>query len=294
MAKLDRYLRTLNSILRILTIVVFLYALFLFVNLQPKMVAFEPLTGLEENLMKGVGLGLILILGYFLLSLFQIVSAVRDTERLSVLPLILILLGVVCVLLVFSDVALLNDINKQYKHGLNQPEWTLLFPIMGFQFLFALVLAYLHLSGYFLHNQPGQVVRDINIFLVVQYVGVVCGLMGLGLSSLGFFFPGAWSLPTHTIMGGLTLIFPYGLAVLYWGVTKLREKDRIWWDEKQYQDVGLSAMVTLVLDTVLMLCLFIFGIQDLDGVVRMLWLPFYLFGTITFFSVGNLYFCNRV
>jgi hypothetical protein len=28
---------------------------------------------------------------------------------------------------------------------------------------------------------------------------------------------------------------------------------------------------------------------DLSGVVRLLWLPLYLFGTITFFSVGNLF-----
>lgn len=293
MNKYDRYLRTLNSFLGFLSIGVFLFALFVFLNLQPKMVAFEPLSALEENLLTGVWLGLILILGYFMLSLLQVVRAVRDAERLQVVPLILIILGVICVLFVFSDVALLSDISKQYEAGFSQPEWTLVFPIMGFQFIFALVLSYLHVSGYFLQTKSQRVVRECNIFLVVQVVGVVCGLMGLGFSSLGFFFSSAWSLPVHTVMGGLTLIFPYGLAVLYWLIIKLREKNRVWWDEKQSQDVGRSAMVTLALDTVLMLCLFVFSIQNLSGVVRLLWLPLYLFGTITFFSVGNLFFSSR-
>jgi protein-S-isoprenylcysteine O-methyltransferase Ste14 len=207
--------------------------------------------------------------------------------------LILIILGVISVLFVFSDVALLSDISKQYEAGFAQPEWTLVFPIMGFQFIFALVLTYLQVSGYFLQTKSQPVVRDSNIFLVVQVVGVVCGLMGLGLSSLGFFFRGGWSLLLHTIISGLVLIFPYGLAVLYWLMIKLREKNRVWWDEKQSQDVGRSAMVTLALDTVLLLCLFSLNIQDLSGVVRLLWLPLYLFGTMTFFSVGNLFFSSR-
>ena len=257
------------------------------------MVAFQSITSLQQNLMTGVGLGLLVILSFFLLSLLQIIRAVRNTEKLRLLPLVLIILGVICVLFVFSDIALLTDINNQYQDGLDQPEWSLLFPIMGLQLLIAAVLTYLHLSGVFLREQTEPVARDINIFLVVQYVGVICGLMGLGLTSLGFFYPSAWSLPVHTIMGGLTLIFPYVLAVFYWIFLKLREKDRQWWDEKQSQDVGKSALVTLTLDTLLMLVLFAANLPNLGGVIRLLWLPLYLFGTITFFTIGKLFFSNR-
>ena len=294
MKRFDRILRTLNSILGILSIGIFLIAFIFLLRIRPVMVTLTPITSLQQNTLTGVGLGLLVILGYFLLSLLQIIRAVRSAEKLRVLPLVLIILGVICVLFVFSDVALLKDINHQYQDGLAQPEWSLLFPIMGLQFLVAAVLTYLHLTGYFLQGHTQRVARDINIFLVVQVVGVICGLMGLALTSLGFFYPRAWSLPVHTIMGGLTLIFPYVLAVLYWMFLKLREKDRQWWDEKQSQDVGKSALLTLALDTVLMLVLFAANLQNLDGVVRLLWLPLYLFGTITFFSVGNLVFSNRV
>ena len=293
MNKFDRVLRTVNSILGILSIGIFTYALVVLIRLQPIMVAYNPISSLQENLLTGVGLGLVLILGFFLLSLLQIARVLRDADRLRLFPLILIILGVICVLFLFSDYALLGDIHNQYQLGLDQPEWCLVFPIMGLQFLYTIVLSYLHLSGFFLKMSRKYVARDINIFLVAQVVGVICGLMGLGLTSLGFFFPRAWSLPVHTIMGGLTLIFPYALVVLYWGVLKLREKDHQWWDEKQAQDVGKSAVVTLALDTVLMLALFAANLQNLGGVVRLLWLPLYLFGTITFFSVGNLVFSNR-
>lgn len=291
--KFDRFLRTLNSILGILSIGIFVYALLVLIRLQPIMVAYGPISTLQDHLLTGVGLGLTLILGFFLLSLLQIARVVGDAERLRVFPLILIILGVICVLFVFSDVALLSDIHNQYQLGFEQPEWSLVLPIMGFQFLYTIVLSALHVSGYFLKMSRKQVARDINIFLVVQVVGLICGLMGLGLTSLGFFFQEAWSLLLHTIIGGLTLIFPYVLAVLYWGWLKLREKDRAWWDEKQTQDVGRSAMLTLALDTVLMLALFTANLQNLGGVVRLMWLPLYIFGTITFFSVGNLYFSSR-
>lgn len=293
MKKFDKFLRIVNSILGVLSIGVFVFAGIFLINLRPKMVAFEPLTSLEENLMTGVGFGLLLILGFFLLSLLQIVRAVRESEKLGVLPLILIILGVLAALFVFSDVALLMDIDKQYLHGLDQPEWTLLFPILGAQLLLAVVLTILHISGTFLKMGHKPVARDVNIFLVVHYVGLVCGLMGLGLASMGFFYPSGWSPLTHTVLGGLTLVFPYFLVVIYWVMLKLREKDRVWWDEKQSRDVGKASLFTLVLNSLLMLGLFVFNLLNPDGVVRMIWFPLYLFSIITLFSGGNLYFSQR-
>ena len=74
------------------------------------------------------------------------------------------------------------DINKQYLHGWDQPEWFLVIPILGAQFVYAILLTCLHTTGYFLKAKHKPVAWDVNIFLVVQYVGVVCGLMGLALA----------------------------------------------------------------------------------------------------------------
>jgi hypothetical protein len=193
---------------------------------------------------------------------------------------------------VFSDIALLSDIGKQYKYGLAQPEWTLLPPIMGFQLISTVVLLITHIK-LFKDSRKRNVMRDSNIFTIAQYVGVICGLTGLSLSSLGFFFSGAWDLSIHSIAGSVLSLVPYLLVCFFWLVTKLQEKDREWYDEKQLQDIGKSSFVTLLSSVVFMTSLFILNIRGLDGVISLTWLPLYLFWVLTVFSLGNLYFGSR-
>jgi hypothetical protein len=293
MDKKIRKLQTLNIILGFLSLLTFGYALFVFLRLQPKMVAFESISNLESSLMTGLGFGLLIILGFHLLTLLQIAIFIRNSEEIKVFPLIIFIVSVVSMLMVFSDVALLNDINKQYLHDMSQPEWYLLYPIMGGQFLVTLALTILLITGKFKPEHFDNIVRDSNVFIVVQYVGVICGLMGLASASLGFIFPRSWSLHIHTTMGGIVILFPYVLAVAYWLLTKFKEKDRQWWDEKQLHDIGKSALITLLTDTVLLLLLFILNFNCLDGVISVLWLPIYVFATILAFSMGNIYFSKR-
>jgi hypothetical protein len=209
------------------------------------------------------------------------------------LPLLVLILSVLAFLMVFADVALLGDIGKQYDHGLSQPEWMLVLPIMGFQFLAALGLMVLHLKGFFVQKAQAPALRDANIFLVVQVMGLFCGLMGLGTAGLGFLFPLGWTPLVHTVFSMLILLLPYLLGLGYWLVIKLREKDRQWFDEKQQRDVGRASFLTLILVSLLMVILFIANYGALDGVVRMLWLPFYIFAALFTFSLGNLYFSQR-
>ncbi len=39
----------------------------------------------------------------------------------------------------------------------------------------------------------------------------------------------------------IIFLSPYTLSVIYWGMTKLREKNWEWYDEKQQRDVGRLA-----------------------------------------------------
>ncbi len=287
-------LRRIVIAMGFLSVALFVYDLTIFFRLQPKMVASKPLTGLEENLITWAGVGLIVILLFFLLSLLCLVRYLKDANEIQPLMIFLIIAGVVSLLFVFGDVALLSDIHKQYRHGLAQPEWTLLYPIIAGQLLVALIFTFLHLSGFFVRKRPDQIVRDINVFLVVQYVGLVCGWMGLTSAGLGFVYRTAYNPLTHVVLTGIVFLFPYALAVLYWLMIKLREKERQWFDEKQLQDLGKSALLTLLINTVYMTALFIFNLQDLAGVVRLVWLPLHLFGVIFLFSLGNLWFSKRI
>lgn len=286
-------LRNLNIVLGVLSLLCFGYAVIVFLRLQPRMVAFEMITDVESGMMTGVGFGLLLILGFHLCALLYMAIYLKNSEEIKVFPLIMFIAGMISMLMVFSDVALLNDINKQYRHDMAQPEWFLLYPVMVGQFVVTLVLTILLITGHFKPKQFDEIARDSNIYMVVQYVGVICGLMGLASTSLGFFFPRAWSLKIHTTMGGIILLFPYVLAVAFWVLTKFKEKDRQLWDEKQLMDIGRSALVTLLVDSIFLLMLFVFNYTHLDGVVSILWLPLYLFATIFVFSLGNITFSRR-
>ena len=293
MKKNRSFLRIISILFGFLAIAAFVYAFFVLIKLQPKMVAYVALSTLESGLLTGVGFALLVIFAFFLLSLWQVVRFIKFAENLTLFSLFLIIVGVLAVLFVFSDIALLGDIAKQHQHGLAQPEWSLVFPILIGQFLVTIMFVYLHFSGRLTHKQVDRVLMDIHLFLVVHYVGLICGGLGLVMAFLGLFFTRGWSLYVHTIMASLTLLFPYGLAVSYWLLTKLHAQPRAWWDEKQTQDVGKSALVTLIVVLLIMLVLFITYLNQLDGVICMQWFPIYLFSTIFTFSLANIIFSSR-
>jgi hypothetical protein len=293
MKNLNKLIRSVSVVLGLVSITFFVFAYFVFARLRPKMISFQAITTAEEGLLTWVGIGLVPFLAFCLLSLLHIARYLKNAQKLTLFSLILVASGVLSLLLIFSDVALLSDIVKQYKHGLSQPEWSMLYPIMGFQFITAMVFTYLHIFGFKKENQVEYVARDSNIFLIVQYVGIICGLIGLAFSFLGFLFPRAWNLQVHTTMTPIILLFPYALAVGYWLITKFQEENRQWYDEKQLQDVGRSAFLTLVLSVVFMVGLFISNFNNLSGVVSILWLPLYLFSVLFLFSLGNLYFSGK-
>ena len=293
MSRINKWLKTAGIFFGITSAAFIVFSFFVFSKLRPKMVRFEVLSATEEGLFNWIGVGLLLFLVFCLLSLLRIVRYLKFATNLRFLSLVLVVGGVLSFLFVFSDVALIGDIGKQYLHGLAQPEWSLLYPIMGFQLVVAIGFTFLHLFGFKNEGQANHVVRDGNIFLVVHNVGVICGLLGLVFSSLGFLFPGAWNLSTHTTLTSIVLLSPYVLIVIYWLITRIQEEHRQWYDEKQLQDVGKSAFLTLVISIVCMIGLFAVNYNNLGGVVRMLWLPLYLFLVLFLFSAGNLYFGGK-
>ena len=287
-------LRKLSIIFGFFAVTLFLFNFFVLFRLKPKLMNFEELTGLENGFLTAVGFGLLSILFFYLLSLWYFVSHIRNSEQIKPLPLFLVICGVLSLIFIFSDIALLSDIHKQYRFGLSQPEWSLVLPIMIVQFIITIIFLYIHTTNRLAVNREDHPKRDINIFLIVQYVGVISGVMGLALASLGFLYTSGWNITIHGILGGIVLLFPYALVVLYWLVTKFQEKDRQWLDEKQSIDIGKSALATLSINIILMLFLFIASLNKLDGIVQGIWMPIYLFSTILIFSIGNLYFSNKL
>ena len=293
MKKTKNVLRLLYNILGFFSAAFFLYAFFVFLQLKPKMVRFEALTRQEEALITWVGIGLLVVLVFFIFSLYLIVRYVRYTSEVTLLQVLLVICCVASLLFVFADVALMSDIYKQHKAMLAQPEWALLLPIVAFQLVVTLILAYLHLSGYLERREVEEIAQDSNTFLVVHYVGLLCSAMGLAAAGLGFLFPWGWNLITHVVISSAVLLLPYGLVALYWLSSNLKEHGRILFDEKQLQDIGRSAWLALGGMIVGMMLVFSLNFNRLDGVIRMLWAPLLVFGSIFLFSLGILAFNRR-
>lgn len=290
---MKKIVKSINLILGLISIAFLVFNFFVLSKLQPSMVAFNPISLAEEGLLNWIGVGLLFLGGFLLLSLLRLIQHLRKAKKISFVWLIVLTAGVLSLLFVFSDLALLGDIAKQYKHNLSQPEWMLVYPIMAFQLIVALLFTFLHLFGFKSKDQVKLVVRDNNILLIVQYVGLMCGLMGLTASGLGFLFPKAWNLDLHVAISSIVLLMPYVLVVSYWFITKIREEKAQWYDEKQFQDLGKSAFLTLILSGIFMISLFIVNYNNLEGIISNIWLPLYLFFTLFTFSLGNLYFSGK-
>jgi len=287
---MDRFLKWGGILLGVAAIGFFIFDFLFFQNLRPRMVAFEPVTAVDESKIIWTGVGFLIYLGCCAISLLRIANFLRRAKRVIFIFLVSILAGAIAILFVFSDIALLSDIGKQHSYGLSQPEWFLLYPIMVFQFFVATFFVFLNLFGFNPENLLETVVFDSNIFITAQYVGLLCGFLGLSAAALGYIFPFSWNPNIHTIMTLVLIPLPYCLATAYWIMTKLKDRTQGFFDEKQQLDVGRSAFWTLVLDVIIMSVLFILNFNNLRGVTSINWLPIFLFSSLFLFSLGNLYF----
>jgi len=289
-------MRTFQTVLRTLTIILgfvssscFLAGYWVLETVRPKMIQFELITATDQSLMYFVGAALLLSLSFCVLSLYQILRYLQGCQKVSRFYLFLLLVNLISFFFVFGDVALLNDIAKQYRYSLAQPEWPILYSILALQLGFTLVLTYANLRWIGRESGVEHAARDNNLFMVAQYVGVICGFTGLLLTVSNFFFPRSLGMmKIHTVAGSLVLLAPYGLVVAYWFIIRVREKTRGWHHRKQIQDIGRSSFLTLALSVAIMSLLFFLNFNNLNGAVSVLWLPFYVFLALFLFSLGNL------
>ena len=292
--KANKSLRIVNILLGLASVGFFIYDWILMSRIRPLMESWGTLTERDTNLLLLFGIGLLVLVIYYGMTLIQVMQSLRHSEKLPVGMVLVFVLAAIAAVFVVSVVVLMMDINNQFEMGLSQPEWTLVYPIMAAQLTVTLLLLVLHAAGVFTRAKPDAIAQDINIFLIVQVVGVVSGGIGLTGTLLGFFYPKSWDPLVHTVMGSIIALIPYLLMVGYWVVMKIGEKGEGFFDEKQTRDVGRSSFLTLIIATLGMLALFITQFNALDGVVKYLWLPLYLFGVILVFSASNLFFSKQV
>ena len=291
MKKIEKIISSIQTVLGFLSLLGLSFSFYFLESIRPKMIRFETITAVEESRINIFGITLILLIAFSLVSLYKIVQYLKKVKKISFYDLILLSLAILVFLFVFGDLALISDIGKQHKHGLAQPEWFVLYPVLGFQFLSSAILTY---AGLFrlrkkVKNEP--VATDINIYILVQYVGAVCGFLGLSFTILNFGFPRPlWMIKTHITATSIFLLIPYLLVVLFWFIVKIKEKPKQWYDEKQIQEMGRSSLFTLLSSVIVVSFLFVLNFNSLEQLLSVLWFPFYIFLTLFLFCGANLWF----
>lgn len=140
-----------------------------------------------------------------------------------------------------------------------------------------------------------KIQKDEVVFKIAQYVGIICGLLGLAMISMQLILDvPMWHIKSFGTGTVVLLLVPYGLIVGYWMIIKSKEKISEWYDEKQWSDVSRAGFITLLLSVLAMVVVFILSFKNLpEGVFGILWLPFYLFFVLFVFSLLVLFYTNK-
>ncbi|MFC1727252.1 hypothetical protein ACFL0Y_01890 [Patescibacteria group bacterium] len=292
--KREKFTNNLTTFFGLSSTTGFIVSFFILESLRPTMIRFQPLALNQKSSINFFGITLVTFLTFCLMVFYHLVKHFKNAKKISLFYLSLLLINVLSLLFIFSDLALISDIGKQYEHRLAQPEWLVLYLVMTGQLISALILTWANHFRLGKQKQLGQIAKDSNIFIIAQYVGVICGLMGLAFTSLNFLFPRPlWMIKLHVSMTAVFLLAPYLLIVGCWFMIKIKEKPKGWYDEKQIQDIGHSSLLTVALSVAVMGLIYFLNFNQPEGILSVIWFPFYLFLVLLLFSLGNLYFSQK-
>lgn len=297
MKKNLKILTLITLILDIFSTCALIYNYFAFEILRPKMINFEEL-GLDENYVYGIGIGFIIAFLFHFSAFFTSFFRFQHLKKATLLGTIALFLGVISFICIVGDLSLLNDIGKEYRFGLEtNSEWRILYLVLIPHSLFHIMMFILLRQTFIDLKNPvpeNSVVKDEVIFNMAQYIGIICGVIGLGFTFALLFIPiQVWMIKYLILIYCPFFIFPYGLIVFYWLLIKRKEKIREWYDEKQWQDVTRAAWITLLISIPSMGFMYMLNLQQAITPANILWFPFYLFLILFLFSGSILYFEKR-
>jgi hypothetical protein len=238
---------------------------------------------LEQTLGGLVWIGYLIFFLFHIPALLTLIFRLQHFKALDFLPGSAFSLGLLSLFSLVGDYGLLNDIGKETRlTGQPQTEWNVLTVVLIIHALFVLLMVFLIFQTFrrLKRESPAEpAVKDEVLFLTAQWMGVVCGAVGLLVNFLFF----ARQIPSRQFIFllpfYLLILLPYGLAALSWLVMQRRIRPRDWTDEKQWGDMTRAALATLFLSIPGMAILLLFR-QPLG----MFWFPHYAFLILFLFS----------
>ena len=243
-----------------------------------------------------------ILFGFFhLAAMLTLVLELNFFKRDNFLRAFLFFTGIVSLLMLFGDFALMSDISKEFVFGL-PGEFNILFFSQVLHLVFYILMIVLLVSSKRSIKKKGEeiVLKDDSIFINAQYIGILSGISGLVLITifstlyLRFYDLPVWAIKAGIVISSLIAVIPYTLIAFYWLITKLRERTGEWYDEKQFQDITRSSFVVLMMSIIFLLTVFI--IQYIFGdfeLLNYIWFPLYFFFMLLLFSSTTLFFNKR-
>lgn len=242
-----------------------------------------------------------IISGFFHLSaILALILQLNFFKRDNFLRAFLFFSGITSFLMLFGDFALMSDISKEYIFGL-PGEFSILFFSQALHLLFHILMIILIVMTVKARAKKEEIVlKDDSIFINAQYIGILSGISGLVLIVIfSLLYSTIYPLPPGILKAGITVtsimaVVPYILIIIYWLVIKAREKISEWYDEKQYQDLTRSSLISLVVSIIFLLLIFI--MQYIGGgfqILNFIWFPVYFFFTLLLFSATTLFFNKK-
>ena len=283
-----------SLLLGVIYLIWLVYDYVIYRQLKPLVLGFGDLGRLEQ-LAEFVWLSYLVMLPVHIIAGITLLLHLRYFKVFGLIHVIILLMGIASFLAVFSDWALMGDISKEFEAGLDTSgEWPLLYILLGIHAIFFLLLTGIcagvlrKLKSNDQAKTPVQ--KDEMVFTAAQYVGLICGILGLLWTVFALAISQRLQVSYyHMLASCILFLIPYGLVVLYWFILKFNEKIGDWYDEKQRRDVYRSGFITQVVIMPLMLGLFLVLHNDALFIRGdYFWFPFLLFTTLTLFSVLTL------
>lgn len=243
-----------------------------------------------------------ILFGFFhLAAMLTLVLELNFFKRDNFLRAFLFFTGIVSLLMLFGDFALMSDISKEFVFGL-PGEFNILFFSQMLHLVFYILMIVLLVSSKRLIKKKGEeiVLKDDSIFINAQYIGILSGISGLVLITifstlyLRFYDLPVWAIKAGIVISSLIAVIPYTLIAFYWLITKLRERTGEWYDEKQFQDITRSSFVVLMMSIIFLLIVFVIQYVFIDfELLNFIWFPLYFFFMLFLFSSTTLFFNKR-
>lgn len=289
-----RLLSLITGILGLLTLLWLIFDYAMYNRLKPLVLQIEEL-GRLEKLSEFVWLSYLYMFLFHLIAAWTLVVQMRYIQKIRLLSIAAVSIGVVSFLGVFSDWAVFGDIGKEYKMGWDTSgEWDILYIILGIHMIFVLLVTGISAGIPRMLRQISTdretPAKDEIVFVLAQYVGIVCGAIGIAWIALGMYVGRNVKISVyHSIAAMILILIPYGLIVSYWLILRLRDRIGEWYDEKQWRDITRAGFTTLLLLIPILLFFFLaFSLRGEHFPTLILWFPFTLFVILFCFSLLTL------